>query len=275
MDANKILQSDVLDIIFEKRNKAYGAYDLRKTYNKRLTVSIITMISLLAFLFGGYLLAGNFGKNNRAKIVQVKDVELINIPPNKELPPPPLPPVTVDPPKIETIKLTPPKIVPDNEVKKEDMPPENKDIETAKIGNYNQKGEAFDGTESPVDIGKGVVSAPKKEEEDHDKPFIKVENESTYPGGTEAWSRYLNKTLHYPDEAMNIEAQGTVIVQFIVDKEGNISDVQAVSGPDAGGLREEAVRVIKKSGKWTPAIQNGREVKSYKKQPIVFKLNTE
>ncbi len=274
MDANKILQADVLDIIFEKRNKEYGAYDLRKTYNKRLTVSIITMVSLLSLLFGGYLLAGNFGKNNRTKIVQVKDVELMNVPPEKD-PLPPTPPPKIDPPKVETIKLTPPRIVPDNDVKKEEMPPENKDVETAKIGNFNQKGEAFDGTESPVDIGKGIVSTPKKVDNSDDDIFRKVEIESSYVGGADAWSRYLNKTLHYPDEAINNEIQGTVIVQFIVDKEGNISDVQAVSGPDAGGLREEAIRVIKKSGKWTPAIQNGREVKSYKKQPIVFKMNTE
>ena len=63
------------------------------------------------------------------------------------------------------------------------------------------------------------------------------------------------------------------MVKFIVDKEGNVSDVEAISGPDTGGLREEAVRVIKKSGKWTPAVQNGRFVKSYKRQPVSFKLS--
>jgi protein TonB len=68
------------------------------------------------------------------------------------------------------------------------------------------------------------------------------------------------------------EVQGTVMVQFIVDREGNVSDVEVVSGPETGGLREEAIRVIQKSGKWTPAIQNGRKVKSYKRQPVVFKL---
>ena len=85
--------------------------------------------------------------------------------------------------------------------------------------------------------------------------------------------RYLNKSLRYPQEAIDNEVQGNVIVQFIVDKEGNVSDVEAVSGPSE--LRDEAVRVIKKSGKWTPAVQNGRQVKSYKKQPIVFRLESE
>jgi len=100
-----------------------------------------------------------------------------------------------------------------------------------------------------------------------------VEIESDYPGGASAWQRYLNKNLRYPQEAIDGEIQGTVVVQFIVDKAGNVSDVDAISGPKE--LRDEAVRVIKKSGSWTPAVQNGRQVKSYKKQPIVFRLETQ
>ena len=88
-----------------------------------------------------------------------------------------------------------------------------------------------------------------------------------------AWSRFLNKYLRYPQEAQDQGVQGMVVVQFIVDREGNVSDVEAVSGPME--LRAEAVRVIKKSGKWTPAIQNGNKVRSYKKQPIVFRLASE
>ena len=118
-----------------------------------------------------------------------------------------------------------------------------------------------------------VVEAPKKEEEDWDKTFTKVEIESEYPGGAAAWQRYLIKTLRYPQEAQDNEVQGTVVVQFIVDKAGVVSEVEAISGPKE--LRDEAVRVIKKSGQWTPAVQNGRQVKSYKKQPIVFRLETE
>ena len=74
---------------------------------------------------------------------------------------------------------------------------------------------------------------------------------------------------------MSTEIQGTVMVQFIVDKDGHISDVEAISGPEKGGLKEEAVRVIKKSGQWTPAVQNGRYVKSYKRQPVTFQIPTE
>jgi len=121
-----------------------------------------------------------------------------------------------------------------------------------------------------------VVEGPKpKETEDYEKTFVKVEIESEYPGGRSAWLRYLNKNFHYPDEAISNEVQGVVVIQFIVDKEGNVSNVEVISGPDQGGLREEAVRVIRKSGTWIPAIQNGRKVKSYKKQPVIFKLETQ
>ena len=126
------------------------------------------------------------------------------------------------------------------------------------------------------DGGKGIVEAPKATPaEDYEKTFIKVEIESEYPGGATAWQRYLNKNFHYPDDALSNEIQGIVTVQFIVDKEGHVSEVQAVSGPDEGGLREEAIRVIRKSGAWIPAIQNGRKVKSYKKQDVVFKMMTQ
>jgi periplasmic protein TonB len=105
-----------------------------------------------------------------------------------------------------------------------------------------------------------------------DRTYTKVEVEASYPGGDHAWLTYLNHTLRYPDDAVNNEIKGTVVVQFIVNIDSTISDVQAISGPKKGGLREESVRVITLSGKWVPAMENGRLVRSYKKQPLVFKL---
>jgi periplasmic protein TonB len=271
MDANKILNADILDIIFEGRNKEYGAYELRKTYNRRLVRSLIGTAAVILLLFIGYFISNlNGGMHKQAMVVQ--DVQLEDVKEEKKEPPPP-PPPKVEPPKVEMAKFTPPKIVPDNKVKEEEKPPEQEKLEDTKIGNVNQEGVKDDGITAPPpsDAGKGVVTAPT-DNTDYDKTFTKVEIESTYPGGPAAWLRYLNKNLRFPDEAVNNEISGTIVVQFIVDKEGNVSDVEAISGPTEGGLRDEAVRVIKKSGKWTPAIQNGRQVKSYKKQPIVFRI---
>jgi protein TonB len=271
MDSSKILSADILDILFEGRNKEYGAYDLRKTYNRRLIKAMGTMGAVILLLFTGYYVSSqNTGKDKM--VMMVTDTELTEVSTEKkELPPLP-PPPKVEPPKIKIIQFTPPKIMPDKDVNPNERPPVQDDLVDTKIGTVNADGAKDDGFTAPPpsDGGKGVVEAPKKVEED--LPFTKVEFESTYPTGMPGWQRYLNKYLHYPDEAVNNEIQGVVVVQFIVDTEGNVSDVEAVSGPSEGGLREEAVRVIKKSGKWTPAIQNGRQVKSYKKQPITFKL---
>jgi len=266
MDVNKILNSDVLDIIFDGRNKDYGAYELRKTYNKRLALALASLAALILVLFVGYVLAGVISNNDKKQQMNVQDVQLEDVKEEKKNEPPPQPPPKVEPPKVEMAKFTPPKIVKDEQVKEEEKPPEQEKLEDTKIGTQNQEGVKDEGLAAPVDQGKGVVEAPKKDETDYDQTFTKVEIESDYPGGAGAWARYLNKTLHYPDEAVNNEIQGQVIVQFIVDKEGNVSNVEAISGPTDGGLRDEAVRVIKKSGKWTPAIQNGRQVKSYKKK---------
>lgn len=274
MEVNKILSADILDIIFEGRNKDYGAYDLRKTYNKRLTAALVTTAVLIALLFLGYVLANTLGNDKNKKEMVVQDVQLEDVKQQekKEEPPPPPPPKPPEPPKVEIKKFTPPKIVKDEEVKPEEKPPEVEKLEDTKIGTVNQEGIKDEGIVAPPveDAGKGVVEAPKKDEEDYDKTFTKVEIESSYPGGAAAWQRYLNRNLRYPQDAIDNEIQGTIVVQFIVDKEGNVSNVEAVSGPKE--LRDEAVRVIQKSGKWTPAIQNGRQVKSYKKQPIVFRL---
>jgi periplasmic protein TonB len=105
-------------------------------------------------------------------------------------------------------------------------------------------------------------------------PVVSVkddEKESEYPGGLKAWSKYLLGNLKYPDRAMNGNFQGQVVVRFIIDKEGFVIE-PVISGSVEYSIDAEAIRIIKKSGKWQPAFQNGHVVKSYKQQPINFRL---
>jgi protein TonB len=275
MESSTILTADVLDIIFEGRNKEYGAYDLRRTYNRRLTLSITVMLSAICMLTIGYAFAGKKSKVDNGLIIG-PDV-VLKPPPPKQKDELPLPPPVKPPPPPVQVKMTAfvaPKIVKDDQVKPEEIPPANETLEDVKIGNETVLEGLNDDVVAPPGNDPGnVILAPQKEEEDWNKVFTKVEIESEYPGGAAAWQRYLNRNLRYPQEAIDNEVQGAVVVQFIVDREGNVSDVEAISGPQE--LRAEAVRVIKKSGKWTPAVQNGRQVKSYKKQPIVFRLESE
>ena len=101
-------------------------------------------------------------------------------------------------------------------------------------------------------------------------PLKKVEVQADFPGGVNGWKAYLTKNLKYPDEAVNNEVQGEVIVQFVVNTDGSLSDVHAISGPNR--LRAESVRVVKESGYWIPAKDQGVTVASIKKQPIDYKL---
>lgn len=105
-----------------------------------------------------------------------------------------------------------------------------------------------------------------------EKIFQKAEVEATFEGGLKEWSRFLSENLRYPDSAINRNVQGMAIIQFIVTADGAIKDASIVQDPGAG-LGKEALRIIEKSnGRWLPALQNGRKVTSYKKQPITFRL---
>lgn len=102
--------------------------------------------------------------------------------------------------------------------------------------------------------------------------FSKVDMEASFPGGSPGWNQFLSKNFRYPDEAVSNDIQGNIVVQFQIDEEGNVSDIKPISGPKKGGLREEAIRIIKISGKWEPAIRNNIKVKSIRKQTISFRI---
>lgn len=278
MESNKILTADILDIIFEGKNKEYGAYDLRKTYNKRITTALVTMLAIALLFFLTSIFANSNDKNKNSIVVQ--DVQLEDIKKQEEKkpePPPPPPPPKQEPPKVEIAKFTPPKIVKDVEVKPEDEIKEVEKLEDTKIGVINQEGVKDEGLVAPpVEAkGTGVVEAPKKEEEDYDKVFTKVEKEAKFPGGLEGWRRYLERNLNANVAADDGAPMGnyTVKVQFIVDKEGNISNVQPIEVPKAcPSCGPEAVKVIKRGPKWEPAIQNGRNVIYQAIQNVTFQV---
>lgn len=275
MEANKILSADILDLVFEGRNKEYGAYELRKTYNHRITRALIITASIAVIALGGSFLANTFKSKDSGKL-NVKDVVLEDLKQEEEKKPepPPPPPPKQEPPKVEMTKFTPPKIVKDEEVKKDEIPPETKQLEDTKIDVVNQEGVKDDNLAAPVDQGKQVIE--EKKEDDENKVFEKVEIEAAFPGGESAWRKYLERNLNANTPVDNGAPEGsyTVWVQFIVDKEGNISDVKPLTS-HGYGMEDEAVKIIKKGPKWTPAQQNGRQVKAYRKQPITFVVQAE
>lgn len=275
MEINKILSSDILDLLFEDRNKAYGAYDLRKTYKKRLTIALMCTAAVALLALGGSLLASTL-KQKEGK-VQIREMTLteLNQEEEKKPEPPPPPPPKQEPPKVEMTKFTPPKIVKDEEVKKDEIPPETKELEDTKIALENQEG-IKDENLAPTVVDEGKQVIEEKKEEDENQVFTKVEVEASFKGGEKEWRRFLERNLEANVPVDNSAPEGTytVTVQFIVDKEGKISDVRALSS-HGYGMEEEAMRVIKKGPDWIPAVQNGRNVKAYRKQPITFVVAAE
>jgi protein TonB len=275
MEVNKILSSDLLDLLFEDRNKAYGAYDLRKTYNKRLRTALICTAAVALLALGGSILAGEL-KKGKGKI-DAKEVVLTELKQEEEKKPepPPPPPPKQEPPKVEMTKFTPPKIVKDEEVKKEDIPPEQEKLEDTKIAVVNQEGiKDADLAPAVVDEGKQVIE--EKKDDDENKVFEKVEVEASFKGGEKEWRRYLERNLNANTPVENGAPEGSyqVVVQFIVDKEGKISDVKALTN-HGYGMEEEATKIIRRGPEWVPAVQNGRNVKAYRKQPITFVVSQE
>jgi periplasmic protein TonB len=271
MDISKILHADVLDIIFDGKNKQYGAYDLRKTYNRRLARALLITAGIALLVFLGSAFANAITRAAKDKL-DVLDTQLAEI--KKELPPPVLPPPPIrqaPPPEINQVKFTPPRVVPDEDVKPDEQIEEIPD--DAAISERTVVSDIKDDViVAPVEPkGTQVVETPVKKDEDEDKIFTKVENEAEFPGGDAAWRRYLEKKLN-PDTPIDNGApagQYKVIIQFVVSKDGSISDVKALS--DYGfGMEAEAIKIIQNGPAWKAALQNGRNVNAYRKQPITF-----
>lgn len=276
MEIQQIPNADWLDLLFDGRNKEYGAYDLRKNYNSRLTKAITVMGAICLVLAGGYSLAGKLG-SHMIKPIVIDAIDPITLVPEKK---PEIAPVIPKPvkaaPAVATIRDVTTRIVKEDQVDPKDVPPTNAEVDNIKIGLTTTQGSPGDDIvpTTPGDGGRDILTTPIATNNIGDKEvFWKVEIEPFYPAGPQAWMRFLIKNFHAPGEAGD-QAGGTtatVKVQFIVDNEGNVSDVHAISGPEV--LRKEAERVIKKSGRWEPAIQNGRKVNSYKCQPITVLTN--
>jgi periplasmic protein TonB len=276
MEANKILSADVLDLIFEGKNKEYGAYDLRKTYNRRITRALIITASIALLALGGSILASviKSDDNNKVKLQDMTLQEVKQEEKREPPPPPPPPPPKQEPPKVEMKQFTPPVIKKDEEVEK--PPPPQEELKEVKIAEINQEGIKDDNIATPVVIDEGKQIVEEKKEEDENKIFDKVEIEAAFPGGDAKWRQYLERNANGQVATDNGAPEGTytTVVQFVVDKEGNISDVKAMTN-HGYGMEQEAIRVIKKGPKWTPAVQNGRQVKAYRKQPITFQVQGE
>lgn len=269
MDTNKILSADLLDLVFDNRNKEYGAYDLRKTYHTRITKSLVFTGFFTSLIFTGVVLA-NKEKQQGQKFIIHDEVTITNLK-QDEIKPEPLPePVRTEPPQIRREQLTEIRVVPNKEVIV--PPPTQDDLVNAIIDVV--KADGIDGTNivrpEEIDNGKQIIEQPAPKEPDI---FTRVEVEASFDGN---WQKFLLKNLNPQTPVDNDAPTGnyTVLIQFVVDIDGTVSDIKPLTN-HGYGLEQEAIRVLKKAAKWKPAIQNGHQVKAYRKQAITFQVTGE
>jgi protein TonB len=265
MDANNILTANLLDIIFDGKNKDYGAYELRKTYNKRISISLVITTGFISILIIGSVIANSYSPQN-SNFISGPDI-VIEPPPPPELPPPP--PTPIPPPPIATIAYPPPLIVKDNLVIK--PPPEIKELTDARIDLKTVEGPKDIGIiNPPLDVkGTQVIEKPRHKENE-DSVFIDVQIEASFPGGAAEWSKYVSKAVQKNIDEFEESDFGVCVVKFIVDKAGKVSQVEATTMKGTK-LAEIATNAIRKGPNWIPAQQNGRYVNAVRLQPVVLK----
>ena len=270
MEANEILKSDILDILFDGKNKEYGAYDLRRTYNKRITLALILTFSLIVLFVVVSAIANNMTSTEAPIDMTTNETVLQQIQPDEPPPPPPPPPPAAPPPPpAATVQYTPPVIVKDEDVIK--PPPEIKEIEEAKIDVKTVAGVKDIGIVAPpsVEVGTQMLAAPVEKKEDPDKVFTKVEIEAMFPGGNQKWAQYVSRAITNEIDEFGDGDYGTCIVKFIVDKTGKVSEVEATTMKGTK-LAQIAVNAIRRGPNWVPAEQNGRKVNAYRLQPVTL-----
>ena len=261
-----ILKNSWLDIVFEGRNKSYGAYELRKT-NPRTTL-IALLIGALIFVFAiSTPKIMSLLKSEKVDKEEVLDQKIVTIklPPKEEpvienLPPPPPPP-----PREDQVKFVKPVVAKTEEIVED--PPKIVDLKDKKVGDENLKGDP----DAPISLGP-VGDGPVREVVEDDTQIYNVAGiavKPDFPGGIQKFYSYVKKNFRTPD----IDGlKGKVFVTFVVEKDGSLTDIKVLR--DIGyGTDKEAIRLLKNSPKWTPGEQNGKKIRVLYSLPITISAN--
>ena len=273
MDNTQLGRATLNDIVFEGRNKAYGAYVLRRLYSKHVTRALLIAIAVFALLVSFPLIARLF----KDEVVvdddkMLKENVLMDAPPLDETKPPPPPPPPEapppPPPKLSTIKFTPPVVKKDEEVKKVEEIPDQKELEDKVVAAKTVEGN----TDNPMDLN-GLEGEGTKvvEEVVEQKVYQYVEQMPVFPGGQEALLAAIQKGATYPALALRNQIEGKVFISFVVGPDGAVTDVKVQKGI-GGGCDESAVASVKKLPKFSPGKQNGRAVSVSYTVPVTFAI---
>ena len=270
-----LISNDWVDLIFEGKNQAYGAYKLRKGTSSRNIISIIivVVVALLAF---SVIAIKKIVDANTEKVASTQVTELSNLEQKQKKAEVKKQIKVQEPEKVvervkSSVKFTAPVIKKDSEVKPEDEIKTQDQLmqNKAAIGSFDVKGN--DDANGEVLKAKEVIAQPEPPKVEENKVFDMVEEMPSFPGGPAALMQFLQSNTHYPAVAQENGVQGRVTVSFVVEKDGSITDVQVARSADPS-LDKEAIRVVKSMPRWTPGRQNGSTVRVKFNVPVTFKL---
>ena len=271
-----LIDNGWVDLVFDGKNQAYGAYQLRKDTGKRNLKALITMFLIFAAIAAiviAKVSIDNYIASRNAAIET--DVELQSLAEKKEAKVERKEEPQIEKIEVEKVKssvaFTTPEIKKDEEVQ-EDQEMKSQDelasTNTA-IGAFTVEGNDEEAGE--VLKAKEVIAEPEPPKVEETKVFDVVEEMPQFPGGQAALLEYLAKNIKYPVVAEENGVQGRVIVTFVVERDGSITDVRVVKSVDPS-LDKEAARVVKSMPKWQPGKQNGSAVRVKYTVPVQFRL---
>ena len=271
-----LLDSQWVDLVFDGKNQAYGAYKLRKDTGSRNLKAILLMLAGIAAIVAIVVLNMVVQNAMKSNVAIETDVELSQLAQKKEAKVERKEPIKVEVEqkvveKVKSsVKFTAPEIKKDDEVKEEDELKSQDELAKTNtaIGTFDVKGN--DEAEGEVLKAKEVI-ADEKPKEEETKVFDVVEQMPEFPGGQGALFEYLSKNIKYPVVAEENGIQGRVIVTFVVERDGSITDVKVVKSVDPS-LDKEAQRVVRSMPKWIPGKQNGSAVRVKFTVPVTFRL---
>ena len=272
-----LISGEWTDLVFAGRNQAYGDYQLRKGTGKRNVISIIAVVALVLLCQIGLSLKKAADAEARKRAAMTEVVELSKLEqPKKKAEVKQQKKIQVEPEKVvervkSSIKFTAPVIKKDNEVKPEEELKTQDELMNTKtaIGAIDVKGNDDKGGE--VLKLKEAVAQPEPKPEVENKVFDVVEQMPSFPGGNAALMKYLSENVKYPVVAQENGVQGRVVVSFVVEKDGHITDVKVVRSVDPS-LDKEAARVVRSMPSWIPGKQNGSAVRVKYNVPVSFRL---
>ncbi|MBP3573066.1 MAG: energy transducer TonB [Prevotella sp.] len=271
-----LISNDWTELVFAGRNQAYGAYQLRKGTGKRNVISMIFVAAVAALAYIGLAAYNSYQETQKARFEAEMEASLLEQKKQAKVEKKAEVPKVEQVKKVEkvksSIKFTPPVIKKDDEVKPEEemkSQDELNDNKTA-IGAFDVKGNDEEGGTVLKAVEEIAAPEPPKHEEEN-KVFDVVEQMPSFPGGPAALMKYLSENMRYPAVAEENGIQGRVTVQFVVEKDGSVTDVKTMKSVDPA-LDREAERVVKSMPKWIPGKQNGSAVRVKYFVPVVFRL---